>query len=281
MTDRSTKGSISRSRSKAGTKAVELASVPPKTAVSKAVKLVDKGSTRAAAASKTVKKGVVTVRAAEASAPRSPAGTAAKGVARASIPPKIAPNEAMKLVNKSSNQAAAASGAVKKKTAMAARSTKVSGPLSQPEVAAIAAKLAPIPLKSAANEALKLADKASTEVAAASEAVKEETVYAVDTYKEAAAETLDNTEEIVKAAGEVVTGVTEIHQTMWNSLQRMIQAAVEMPTQFATCTSFADLAETQRAVMRRGFNEWLNISQEILMANRRIADRAINALELR
>jgi hypothetical protein len=64
-------------------------------------------------------------------------------------------------------------------------------------------------------------------------------------------------------------------------MQRVIHAAAEMPSHLPGCTSFADLAEKQQAVRRRGSNEWLNTGQEILMAGRRVTEGAIQHLELR
>jgi hypothetical protein len=253
MTVRSTKASGPRSQSKTAAKVVKLASVPPKTVANEAVKLVDKGSTRAATASKAVKKGTaMTVRSTKASRPHSRMETAAKAVELASIPPKPVTNEAMKFVNQGSTEAAAASEVVKKETAMTVQSTKASGPHSRTETAAQAVELASIPPKTAANEAMKLVDDASTEVAVASESVKGETASAIDAYKDSAAETLDSTEEIVKATSEVITDVTEIHQVMWNSMQRVLHNIIDIPAQFTSCTSVAELAEKQREVMRRG-----------------------------
>jgi hypothetical protein len=278
MTVRPTKASGSHSRSTAATKAVGLASTPAKIVENDAVKVVHDDSTPAATTGKAVKKEArMTVRSAKASGPRLRSQKAAKVVELASLPPKAAANESMKLVNKASTKAATASGAVKKETG---RSTKASGPHSRTKTAAKAVELALIPSKAVADEAIKLADEASTEVVA-SEAAKKETLDAINTYKGVATETFDNTENVIKANSGVFTDVIQIHWEMWNSMQRFIHNAIDIPAQFTSCTSFADLAEKQREVMRLGFSEWLNISQEILMANRRIRDRAINALELR
>ncbi len=192
--------------------------------------------------------------------------------------PETAVKEVEKRVDMASQVSAKAGAAV---TAMAAHSTKSPGPRAQSTVAAKATALAAVPVKAVANEAVSVVDKVRKGATAATESAKAGTAHAIDTYKNAATKTLDSTEEIVKAAGDVVAGATEIHQMIWTSMQRALQTAVEMPAQFATCTSFAELAQAQQDLMRRGFNEWLNISQEILMANRRIADRAIHTLELR
>jgi hypothetical protein len=278
MAVRSTKAPSSRPRSKSIAKAVEMVPVQVKPAAKEALNLVDQVATGAAKVSTAVKRRTgTTVHPAKPSGPRSRAETAAKAVELATSAPQTAIKEAVKLVDTASHGTADAASAV---TAIAARSIKSAGPRARPNVAAKTA-LASVPTKALVDEAVNVVDEVRKSATAVTESAKTETAYAIDTYKDVATETLDSTEEIVKAASDLVAGATEIHRMIWSSMQRALYSAVEIPAQFATCTSIADLAQTQRDMMRRGFNDWLNISQEILMANRRIMDRAIHTLEPR
>ena len=279
MTVRSTKASTPPSLSKTATKAVEDAATPTKAAANEAGKALRKSS---AATGKAAKKGIaIAAHSTKANGRRSRPEAAAKAVELAAIPPKTVANEAMKVIDDTLDGAVAVSGAVVKEAATRVSPVTASRTDSRSNIAAKVVEIASIPPKAVVNEADKLAGEALAVIASTAEAVKTDSVYAIDIYKGSATEMLDSTEDIAKAASEVVTSVTEMHETIWSSMQRMVQAAVEMPVQFAACTNFADLVETQRAVMRQGFSEWLNFSQEILMANRRITDRAISALELR
>ena len=271
MTVRQTRDSSPRSRSTRAARAVKRAVTPPKVAADEAVKRTGKTSS-AAVAGKAVKKGTaIAARSIKASGPRSRTDAAAKAVELASVPAKTVANEAMKVADEGSNKAVTVSQAGEKEASTTIGSVKASNPPSRSTTAPKVVELASIPPKTSANEAMKFSG----------EAFKNESVRTIDISEDTVTETLDATEDIAKAASEVVTGVTEMHQMMWSSMQRVMQAAVEMPARFAACISLADLAEIQRQVMRQGFSEWLTISQEILMTNRRITDRAINALELR
>jgi len=282
MTVRSTKASTPGSPSKTAAKTVKLAPKPPKAAAKEGEKLPGKNPTMPAAAGKPVKKGAaVAARPAKTSSPHSRTEAAAKAVELASTPTKTMANAAMVVAEEGVDAAVAIGESVKKKAPLAIPAVEALDPRSQSNTVAKVVELTSIPPKAIANEGMKLADEASTAMASASEAVKKDSAYAVDIYKVSATKILSSTGDVAKAASEVVTGVTELQQTIWTSMQRAVQAVVEMPVHFAACTSFGDLVETQRGIMRQGFSEWLNISQEILMANRRITDRAINALELR
>ena len=194
------------------------------------------------------------------------------------MPAKTAATEAAKLVDIGSTAPATVAA---KEAGLTAPSAKISAPPAQSKTAAKAVELASIPPKAAVNNALTLVAEASEETAVAGELIKKEAIEAIDTYQATATEATDSTGDIVTVGGELVSGFTEIHQTMLSAAHRLFQAAVEVPAQFAACTSFADLAQTHGVVVRRGFAEWLNISQEMLMANRRLTDRAIHAWELR
>ena len=140
-------------------------------------------------------------------------------------------------------------------------------------------ELASIPPTAAVNEAHPFAVEAVKEAAVAAEMVEKGTFDSIGKLQVSATEVLSD--DVVIVASELIIGFSDMHRTVLSASQRMFHTAVEMATQFAACTSFTDLAQTHRAVLRRGFDEWLTISQELLMANRRITDRAIHAWELR
>ena len=89
----------------------------------------------------------------------------------------------------------------------------------------------------------------------------------------------DTLQALVSSYGQLFEGAEEIHERIWEIAQHSLGSVLALPYEFAQCRSFTEIAEKQRDVVISLFGSWMSASHTLLLASRRITDRAIRPLE--
>ena len=161
-----------------------------------------------------------------------------------------------------------------KAAAMTTRSTPTSSPRSRGQATKKAATSAALQTRGKTHRTAKLVTASPAEMPATLEVVERSRLRAVHRDSASAAGALDRIGAVFTDAG-----VSDIQEMVMTSLQRIVLSTISIPWEVAACKSLSELADKQQQYVWHGFHEWLTVGQEVLMANRRLMDRAIHSFE--
>lgn len=100
-------------------------------------------------------------------------------------------------------------------------------------------------------------------------------------YRDATGTHSEDVSALLSSASVMARGMQELQRTWMEAVQKSLQTAAKAPQTMLRCTTFSQMAETHRDLLRESMDTWLEGNARMLRLGGKIAEDAARPIESR